>query len=53
MLTLIAFLLADSLVRFLGHELIAMVAKLMGLILGVMGVQMLVDGIQAVLVTAG
>jgi len=52
MLTLIAFLLADSLVRFLGHELIAMVAKLMGLMLGVVGVQLLVDGVREVLLNA-
>lgn len=46
MLCLIAFLGSDSLIRFLGRNAIKVVSRLMGLILAVIGVQMLIEGIR-------
>ena len=46
LLTLAAFLASDSLVRFLGQNAIKVVTRLMGLILAVIGVQMLIVGIR-------
>ena len=44
----VCFLLASELVKLLGHQLIAVISKIMGLILGVIGVQMATDGVQSV-----
>ena len=41
-----AFLASENLVRFLGQNAIKVVSRLMGLILAVIGVQMLIDGIR-------
>ena len=46
LLTLAAFISSDSLVRFLGQNAIKVVSRLMGLILAVIGVQMLIVGIR-------
>jgi multiple antibiotic resistance protein len=46
LLTLAAFLACDSLVSFLGQNAIKVVSRLMGLILAVIGVQMLIVGIR-------
>ena len=46
LLTLAAFLASDSLVSFLGQNAIKVVSRLMGLILAVIGVQMLIVGIR-------
>jgi len=47
-LTWAAFVSGDSLVRFLGHNAIKVVTRLMGLILAVIGVQMIIAGVRAV-----
>lgn len=52
MLTWLAFLSSDSLVRFLGQNAIKVVTRLMGLILAVVGVQMLIAGIAGAIGTA-
>jgi multiple antibiotic resistance protein len=44
--TWIAFVSSESLVRFLGQNAIKVVSRLMGLILAVIGVQMLIEGIR-------
>lgn len=48
-LTWIAFVGSESLVRFLGQNAIKVVSRLMGLILAVVGVQMLIAGVQGTL----
>ncbi len=45
-LTWVAFIGSESLVRFLGQNAIKVVSRLMGLILAVIGVQMLIEGIR-------
>lgn len=45
-LTWVAFVASDGLVRFLGQNAIKVVSRLMGLILAVVGVQMLIEGIR-------
>ena len=45
-LTLAVFIASNSLVRLLGQNAIKVVSRLMGLILAVIGVQMLIDGIR-------
>jgi len=47
-LTWLAFVSGDSLVRFLGHNAIKVVTRLMGLVLAVIGVQMIIVGVRAV-----
>jgi len=47
-LTWVAFVSGDSLVRFLGHNAIKVVTRLMGLILAVIGVQMVIAGVRAI-----
>jgi len=47
-LTWFAFVSGNSLVRFLGHNAIKVVTRLMGLILAVIGVQMVIAGVRAV-----
>lgn len=44
--TLLAFLGGESVVRILGQNVIKVLSRLMGLILAVIGVQMLIDGIR-------
>jgi multiple antibiotic resistance protein len=44
--TWIVFISGDSLVRFLGRNAIKVISRLMGLILAVIGVQMLIEGIR-------
>jgi len=51
-LTWAAFVSGDSLVRFLGHNAIKVVTRLMGLILAVIGVQMIIAGVRAVVAAA-
>ena len=46
LLTLAAFISSDSLVRILGQNAIKVVSRLMGLILAVIGVQMVIVGIR-------
>ena len=46
LLNFLAFNSADTLVRFLGQNAIKVVSRLMGLILAVIGVQMLIEGIR-------
>jgi multiple antibiotic resistance protein len=46
LVTLIAFLGGESMVRFLGQNVIHVLTRLMGLILAVVGVQMLIEGIK-------
>ncbi len=45
-LTLLAFLAGDAMVKVLGQNSIKVMSRLMGLILAVVGVQMLIDGIK-------
>lgn len=45
-LTYIAFILSNVIVKRLGHNLIAVIAKLMGLILAIIGADMLTEGIK-------
>ncbi|MFT4518002.1 MAG: multiple antibiotic resistance protein [Halioglobus sp.] len=47
LLNFLAFDSARSMVHWLGQNVIKVVSRLMGLILAVMGVQMLIDGIRA------
>ncbi|MCT4648511.1 MAG: MarC family protein [Carboxylicivirga sp.] len=46
LLTYVAFILSNIIVKKLGHNLIAVVAKLMGLILAIIGADMLIEGIK-------
>lgn len=46
LLNFVAFSSADTLVRFLGQNAIKVVSRLMGLILAVIGVQMLIEGVR-------
>ena len=46
LLTLVAFLASERMVSFLGQNAIKVVSRLMGLILSVIGVQMLIEGIH-------
>jgi multiple antibiotic resistance protein len=48
-LTVIAFLTATKLVKRLGEEFIDALTKVMGMILGAIGIQMLIAGISALL----
>lgn len=50
-LTWLAFLSSDSLVKFLGQNAIKVVTRLMGLILAVVGVQMLIAGVAGAIAT--
>lgn len=45
-LTYLAFRVSETIVRKIGHNLIAVIGKLMGLILAIIGSGMLVDGIK-------
>jgi len=47
-ITYFAFVRGERLVRYLGHEGMSVVTRLMGLILAVIGTQMVVDGIVSV-----
>lgn len=51
--TLFSFLGSRSLVRLLGEELIAALTKVMGMILGAIGVQMPVEGGRALVAGPG
>jgi multiple antibiotic resistance protein len=42
----VAFILSNIIVKKLGHNLIAVVAKLMGLILAIIGADMLIEGVK-------
>lgn len=44
LITFVAFVTSDSLVRVLGQNAIKVVSRLMGLILAVIGVQMVIEG---------
>ncbi|HIG72666.1 MAG TPA: NAAT family transporter [Myxococcales bacterium] len=46
LITFVAFVTSDSLVRVLGQNAIKVVSRLMGLILAVIGVQMVIEGIR-------
>ncbi len=52
LLTFAAFVASDSLVSFLGQNAIKVVSRLMGLILAVIGVQMLIVGIRGAIVAS-
>jgi multiple antibiotic resistance protein len=45
-ITWITFIIGESITRFLGQNAIKVVTRLMGLILAVIGVQMLIDGVH-------
>ena len=51
-ITWITFLGSESLVKFLGQNAIKVVTRLMGLILAVIGVQMLITGIRGAIALA-
>jgi multiple antibiotic resistance protein len=51
-LTWVAFVSGDSLVRFLGHNAIKVITRLMGLILAVIGVQMVIEGVRGAMAAA-
>ena len=46
LLTYLAFSLSDRIMEKLGHNIILVIGKIMGLILGIMGIGMLVEGIK-------
>jgi len=46
LITFVAFVTSDSLVRVLGQNAIKVVGRLMGLILAVIGVQMVIEGVR-------
>ena len=46
LITFVAFVTSDSLVRVLGQNAIKVVSRLMGLILAVIGVQMVIEGVR-------
>lgn len=48
-LTVVAFFVAGRLVKLLGQELIGAMTKVMGMILGAIGTQMLISGITALI----
>jgi multiple antibiotic resistance protein len=52
-LTWVALIGSDSLVRFLGQNAIKVVSRLMGLILAVIGVQMLIVGVRGAVAASG
>ena len=52
LLTLAAFIASDSLVKFLGQNAIKVVSRLMGIILAVIGVQMLIEGVRGAVVAS-
>lgn len=52
-LTWLVFLSSQALVRFLGQNAIKVVTRLMGLILAVIGVQMLIEGIRGAVAATG
>ncbi|PIE48166.1 MAG: hypothetical protein CSA42_00280 [Gammaproteobacteria bacterium] len=45
-LTYLAFSLSDFIIKYLGHNLITVLGKLMGLILAIIGTGMVIDGIK-------
>ncbi len=49
LITWIMFVLAERVVAFVGEKLIRVVTRLMGLILAVIGVQMVIEGLKALL----
>ena len=53
LLTLIAFLAGDWLMRVVGRNFLMVISRLMGLILAVIGAQMLIAGIQSVRAMGG
>ena len=46
LLTYIAFILSESIIEKVGHHLIAVIAKIMGLILAIIGTGMVIEGIK-------
>ncbi len=50
-LTWAAFVFGDLLVRFLGHNAIKVITRLMGLILAVIGVQMVIEGVRGAIIS--
>ncbi len=47
----ILFLSSDKIVKVFGHDVMNVTSRLMGLIIAVMGVQMIISGIREVLKT--
>lgn len=45
-LTYYAFIFSDGIIKFLGNNIIAVISKLMGLILAIMGTGMIIEGIK-------
>lgn len=52
LITFVAFVTSDSLVRVLGQNAIKVVSRLMGLILAVIGVQMVIEGVRGAIATS-
>ena len=52
LLTLVALLLADPLIRLMGHRMEAMLTRLLGVILAALAVQFVLDGLHRSFVTA-
>ncbi|MFP8872676.1 MAG: MarC family protein [Myxococcota bacterium] len=52
LITFVAFVTSDSLVRVLGQNVIKVVSRLMGLILAVIGVQMVIEGVRGAIATS-
>ena len=46
LLTYVAFVLSDTIVKKVGEHLILVIGKIMGLILAIMGTGMVIDGIK-------
>ena len=46
LLTYISFILSESIIEKVGHHLIAVIAKIMGLILAIIGAGMVIEGIK-------
>ncbi|MDA7922414.1 MarC family protein [Verrucomicrobiales bacterium] len=51
LMTLFCFLSGKAITKYLGHNFIMVISRIMGLILAVIGTQMLIDGIRAAVVS--
>ena len=48
-ITYVMFIYGERLVKYLGHQGMGVITRLMGLILAAIGVQMIVDGVKGLL----
>jgi multiple antibiotic resistance protein len=48
-LTYFCFILSERIVKFFGKNMISVIGKIMGLILAIIGVQMVIDGVNLLL----